>query len=653
MSRNVIGLNTDKTVDFIQLNKNNKIIYRYTCHAEAVFGLGERYCSVNHKGKTLVNRVIDHFTQQKEDTYFPLPFFHTSDGHGVFVNTMCEVTFRFGTDYNEIELMEDVMHEIIFYYGTPSEIIAAFVKQTGKAVLPPKWAFGVWASANRWNCQKHIEEQLEYMEKNCYPVSVIVIEAWSDEATFYLWNGAKYQNKSGDQSFSLKDFTFLEPWPDPMKMINQLHEKEIRLVLWQCPVIKLLEEGQTCKQHDIDCDYAVDQKLTVQKEDTTPYKILRQWFIGSMVPDFTNPDTIKWWSQKRRYLLEEMQIDGFKTDGGEFIHEKNAHFYNGRDGQDGSNPYPADYEQAFRSMVGENKVLFSRAGYIGAQKTPMHWAGDQLSQFNELRSQLNAGLSLSLSGIPFWSFDIGGFAGALPDKELYLRSTALAAFVPAMQWHSEPVNGQFEEILKGSGGINDRSPWNMSEQLDDLDIIETARFFANLHMNFLPHFYNEACKAVENHQPLMRHLILDYSNDSRIWDIDDEYMIGDLLIAPVVTQGSAKRDIYLPNGDWYDLWSGECIKGSRVIEKEVPFHQIPLYLRGGGAVALNLDDTYQFGSYVGNTADSYHNLCIITAGENINYHFEDNQGNKVLIADSNIVNNNSNIKMIAFEKFVS
>lgn len=652
MNNEVIGLNNNITKNFKCLHENGKILYRYSCSASAVYGLGERYCSVNHKGKTLVNRVIDHFTQQNEDTYLPLPFFHASDGHGVFVHTMSEAIFRFEKDYNEIELAEDTEHEIYFYYGTPAEIISAFVRQTGKAVLPPRWSFGVWASANRWNCQKHIEEQMEFIKKYNYPVSVIVIEAWSDEATFYLWNGAKYEKKSGGESFSVNDFTFMEPWPDPVGMIKQLHDQNIKLVLWQCPIIKQLDEGQTCSQHDEDRKYTVKQNLVVKKEDGSPYKIIRQWFIGSMVPDFTNPDTVNWWNNKRRYLLEDMQVDGFKTDGGEFIHEKDAHFHNGADGQVGSNPYPAAYEQVYQSFIGENRVLFSRSGYVGAQRTPIHWAGDQISKFSELRSQLNAGLSLSLSGIPFWSFDIGGFAGALPDKELYLRATALAAFVPAMQWHSEPVNGQFDKILKGNGGINDRSPWNMAEQLNDNEILDIARYFADLHMNFLPYFYSEAQKAVEKDQPLMRHLILDYSDDKKVWDIDDEYMIGNLLIAPVIDQGIKSRNIYLPNGIWYDLWTGEKITGGKNIEKESPLNRIPLFLREGGAIALNLDGTYKLGSDVGNKSDSYLNLSIVYAGDHINYDYRDNLGYEIKIVNSKIEKSKNDVKMISLGDFI-
>lgn len=642
---NIIGKN-DTTKNFSIEKKHGKIIYRYDCNAEGIYGLGERYCSINHKGRTLVNRVFEQFTRQNENTYLPIPFFIASDGHGVFVDTAYEVTFHFEIDHNVIEIDEDAPHRFVFYYGTAKEIISAFGKDTGRAVLPPKWAFGVWASANRWNCQQNIEEQLDAFKKYRYPVSVIVIEAWSDEATFYIWNGAEYPVKEGQKGFQLSDFTFHEPWPDPKGMIQQIHEDGIRIVLWQIPALKELEEGRCVEQHDLDMRYAVEKNLVAKNLKGTPYQIPRQWFIGALLPDFSNPQTRTWWAEKRRYLLEDMGIDGFKTDGGEFVHDLDTSFYEGKSGREIRNLYPAQYEAAYHEMIGESRILFSRAGYVGAQKTPMHWAGDQLSTFEELRSVLNAGLSLAMSGVPFWSFDIAGFAGPLPDKELYLRASALAAFVPAMQWHSEPADGQFSEVLKGNGGTNDRSPWNMSLVTNDPEVLKTSVFFANLHMNFLPYFYSEARKAAEDYLPFMKHLMLEYFEDERAKQCDDQYMIGDLMIAPVLAPEKRSRTVYFPEGNWYNLWDGERMAGSKKAEIQVPINRIGLFLRENSAVLLNLGDTGELGSYVGNDVEHYQQIAVYCAGEHVNYSFNDEFGNKVLIKDSKIEVCDLNCKFI-------
>lgn len=614
MENKIVGFCQENTLNFRAVKEDGRICYSYSCKADAVYGLGERYCGVNHKGKKLVNRVFEQFTKQGEHTYFPLPFYYASDGHGVFVDTLSEVTFSFEEEENRIELSEEAEHTVFFYYGGLREILPQFTKTTGRAILPPKWAFGVWASANRWNSQEIVEKQLVLMEEKEYPVSVVVLEAWSDEATFYIWNGAQYSSCAGEEGFCLKDFTFFEPWPDPAAMIRKIHDQGRKLILWQIPALKLLEEGRQVRQHELDCAYAEEQKLVVLEksngEEAKPYRIPKQWFIGSMVPDFSNPQTVAFWEKKRRYLIDEMQVDGFKTDGGEFIHDKEVTFYAGYDGSSGKNAYPALYEAAYQSMIGENRVLFSRAGYLGSQKTPMHWAGDQVSDFSELKAVLSAGLSLSLSGVFFWSFDIGGFAGPLPTPELYLRATALGAFVPAMQWHSEPAGGQFEEIMKAAGGINDRSPWNLEAVYSDSDLMNKARFLANLHMNLLPYFYSEAQRAVRDGIPFLRPLVLDYEADEKARLCEDEYRIGDLLIAPVLTEGAAGRVVYLPQGSWYDFWTGEKIEGGVCVEKEAKPGMIPCYLRAEGAVLLNLGCTLKIGGKVSGTG-AYENLYLI------------------------------------------
>lgn len=620
MENKIIGLDQGKIKNFRENREGSRVILEYDCNAKAVYGVGERYCSVNHIGRKLKSLVIEKFCEQGEYAYLPIPFYHTSDGHGVFVDTAYEVDFDFAEGCFRIELAAEAEWKLYFFYGTPKEIISQFVEKTGEIHLPPKWAFGVWASANRWNCQKDIEEQLEYAGKYDYPISVIVIEAWSDEATFYLWNGSKYKPVDGAEYLKQEDIQFTDPWPSPGQMIREIHEKGMKLVLWQIPALKELDPGQECEQHDNDCAYAIGEKLVGTNPDGSPYKIPKQWFIGSMLPDFSNSRAREWWFSKRKYLLD-MGVDGFKTDGGEFVHDTETYFYQNVSGKEEKNLYPAQYEKAYTEFIGKDRILFSRAGYIGAQTTPMHWAGDQMSDFSELQAVLRAGLSLSLCGVPFWSFDIGGFAGPMPTKELYLRATALGAFVPAMQWHSEPASGQFAEIMKGTVAVNDRSPWNMAAFYGgDEEILHTARYFANLHMNFLPYFYAEAEKCAKNREPFLKHLYLEYPEDENVLDIDDTYMIGNLLVAPVVEEGAAGRSVYLPEGIWYDFWDSSRMEGGREIYQEVPLGKIMLFVRGNATITLNLGPNEEIGQKVGNDVENNTNLCIIKFGDKENLH---------------------------------
>jgi alpha-glucosidase (family GH31 glycosyl hydrolase) len=422
-------------------------------------------------------------------------------------------------------------------------------------------------SANGWNTQKETLEQIERMNELDIPATVMVLEAWSDEETFYIWNDARYETKTDGSAFSYADFTFPEEgkWPDPKGMIDILEKNGVKLLLWQIPVVK----DDVMKNHtqlEADIDYAAKHKLCVMQPDGTPYHIPEMWFGNSMVPDFTNPETMKWWFEKRRYLIEELGIAGFKTDGGEFLFDRDSILSDGRTIAEAHSDYPNLYAGAYHKFLDDtigkgNGVTFSRAGYTGAQRFPIHWAGDQVSTFSELRGQLKAGLSLGLSGVPFWGFDIGGFAGDFPTTELYLRAAAFAAFAPVMQFHSEPRYGQYY-MTERNHWNNDRSPWNMAEANRDETIIPIYRMFAKLRMSLLDYLWQEAQHCAETTRPLMAHLIYDFYADRRVLDIEDEYMLGrELLVAPIVTENATGRDIYLPDGDWHDFWTGMPIKG--------------------------------------------------------------------------------------------
>ena len=333
-----------------------------------------------------------------------------------------------------------------------------------------------------------------------------------------------------------------------------------------------------------DWDEAVRRGLCVKNADGTPYRIPEgHWFAGSLVPDFTNPETVESWFSRREYLTG-LGVDGFKTDGGEFILSDGARFFDGTDGAEGRNLYPQMYTGAYTEHLKPGQALFSRAGYVGAHTTPILWAGDQVSTFDELRSQLNAGLSASASGVIFWGFDIGGFAGELPSPELYLRATQLACFAPIMQWHSEPDGGQFKLLQPGMEGNNERSPWNIERAFGLTGYTERVRRWHLLRMELLPYIRAEAAKCVESCRPLMRPMAYAFPGDARCVGIDDEYMFGDaLLVAPVLSEGVSEREVYLPGGEWRDFYTGERLPGGQTLRCECA-DAIPVFIRQGYSV---------------------------------------------------------------------
>ncbi len=270
---------------------------------------------------------------------------------------------------------------------------------------------------------------------------MLVIEAWSDETTFYIWNGAEYQAGEGAGALKLADFKFPSngPWPDPKAMTHALHDAGIRLLLWQIPALKKIDGPHP--QHDADVDHALEHGYALRDGAGQPYRNPGFWFNDALIPDFTSTAATAWWLSKRAYLLDELGIDGFKTDGGEHLQGRGIQASDGRRGDELVNAFPNLYVGAYyrfaRERRGGDAITFSRAGHTGAGAFPTHWAGDENSTWEAFRRSIVAGLSAGLSGVAFWGWDIAGFSDALPSAELYLRATAMAAFCPIMQYHSE------------------------------------------------------------------------------------------------------------------------------------------------------------------------------------------------------------------------
>ena len=603
--------------------KEEEAVLKLKKNYNAVYGLGERFNGVNQKGKRVHGEVIEKFCHQGEISYCPVQFFMTDAGFGFFTDTKTVVDYAFEEEIS-ITLRKD--HEGKYpkgflLTGSTTEMLQEYITRTGAVRRIPRWSLGIWMSANRWHTEKEVLEQVEEAEKLEFPGSVLVVEAWSDEATFYRFN------EHGE-------------WPHPEKMIQTLKEKGIHTVLWQIPVLKKMEKEKSHPVLKEDIEYAIKRDLCVKNQDGSLYRIPEEhWFSGSLLPDFSKKETRDWWFSKRQYLLD-MGVDGFKTDGGEFVLTDEAEVEDGRTGKELRNAFAEDYIRAYEEFVGPERVLFSRAGYTGQQRFPIQWAGDQQSEWSELRGVLSAGLSAGLSGIVYWSFDIGGFAGPLPTAELYERATQLALFMPVMQWHSEPVGGQFAELMPSAGGINDRSPWNLARIYGDEEFLGNIRKLHNLRMNFLPYLAWEAERSAREGLPMARHLCLDYQEEPYNKCFEREFLLGDLLICPVVEEGMKEITVYLPKGKWYPVSS--VLFGNVQEEKEVFYegstfyvlqvkeHGIPVFLKEGGMFALELPKNGKPGERSWNIQET--ELCIWVAGEKGERNCSDGNGEMLHIS---------------------
>lgn len=550
---------------------------------EHVVGFGERFHSLDQRGWAVDATVFEQYRSQGVRTYLPVPFAHVVGGvgWGFHVDTTRRVWFDAGhsnPDSLRVEAQvdaDDPHLDLRLWQGDPATVLGGFLQVVGAPKTVPAWALRPWISSNEWNTQQRVEAEVARSLDAGIAVGVVVIEAWSDEGTIYLWRDARYEPRRGGDPFRLADFTFPEDgaWPDPVGMVQRLHERGVRVVLWQIPLIP---------DHDLDvpqlrADRAalLERGFSLSEADGRPYRNRGWWFPRALLPDFSDERVRSWWTDKRRYLVEEMGIDGFKTDGGEHAWGEELRYADGTFGAESNNRFPNLYARAFHELfdrVGVDGVTFSRSGHAGAGAFPAHWAGDEESTWEGYRASITAGLTAGASGIFLWSWDHGGFSGPLPSAELYLRTAAMACFSPLMQYHSE-FNGHRVPS-------RDRTPWNVAEQAGEPAVVDIYRNLTELRERLVPYLADQAQRSVDGAKPLMRALFFDYPGDEAIWEFPSQYLLGDdLLVAPVTHEGADTWQVYLPAGDWVDVWSGAAVAGATFVDRPTPIGVIPVYCR--------------------------------------------------------------------------
>jgi len=469
------------------------------------------------------------------------------------------------------------------FAGTPYDILRQFLDLTGAPKSPPEWIFEPWMSSNEWNTQQRVLAEVATGEAHGIPAGVVVIEAWSDESTFVVFRGADYEPHPDGSPHRLSDFTF-DPdgaWPDPKAMVDQLHARGMRVLLWQVPLLKAKSRPGQAR---IDRDVMVEHGFAVRTESGRTYRNRGWWFPGALLPDWTNEHACRWWMEKRRYLLEDIGVDGFKTDGGEHAWGGDLRYADGSDGGTSNNLFPLRYAAAFHDFyaeLGKRAITFSRAGFTGASAYPCHWAGDEDSTWEAFRASVTAGITAGACGVFFWGWDLAGFSGEIPSAELYLRAAATACFSPIMQYHSE-----YNHHRKPS---NDRTPWNIAARTGDTRVIPIFRKFARLRRRLRPYLVEQSRIGVDERKPLMRGLFFDSPRDPEIWRFPHQYMLGDdLLIAPVLAPNSQEIPVYVPPGEWIDAWRTKPVTSPAVLTRATPLDEIPVYVRATATSLLPL-----------------------------------------------------------------
>jgi len=520
---------------------------------EHFLGFGERFDSIDQRGKQITLWVED--GAHAGYTYIPVPFFISSNGYGLFIDTneKCIAQIATPDEPNIVSIRNPAssLKFTIFVENSTKEILSAYTKKCGRPDLPPKWVFGTWKSRD-WQTadQDGILEDIQKQKDLCLPSSVKLIDA--------RWETAYHTFKFDDTKF-----------PDAKRMIDTIHSQGNKVVMWITPWMAVNNEHDPNDEY-----YACAEKGFFLKDEYGNNHIhqlgLNPMLVGSCI-DFTNPEAIEWWQEQISYLIG-LGVDGFNTDFGEQVPE-NVIFHNGLTGKEMHNIYPVLYNEiTLQAMKKNNKpgVLLARSGWHGSQAHSVIWAGDQSSDFSlnsGMHTALIAGQTAGISGFPFWTCDIGGYFGN-PTDEVYMRWTQLGAFSPIMMVH----------------GAGKREPWEFSEQT-----LIHYRKFAKIHTDLFPYIYSFASQASETGIPIMRAMALEFPEDPHIWNemCENQYCFGtELLVAPVHYSFSRTRPVYLPVGKWRDFWTGTLFNGGNEISCRAEINHIPVFARAGAIIPM-------------------------------------------------------------------
>jgi alpha-glucosidase (family GH31 glycosyl hydrolase) len=535
-------------------------------------GLGERFYLTDHRGqpRTYV-WVEDKGLGQGEGTppgpsnpdpngptmtYIPVPWFMSPRGFGVFLSTTFRTVFHLGEEVPDAWRFEGwtaSLDTTVFADPDPKKLLEDLTAVTGR---PPAVADWVLAPRRRANPGSGEWDRLRAAG---VPTSVI------DTAIHYFPNGG------GEDHVAMQAVT------------AELHTKGFKAIAYFCPFVS---DGW----HPV-FDNLVANGWLVKQADGTPYTVLDVPYNAGMI-DFTNPDAVAWYQAQMQQALDD-GWDGWMYDFAEYV-PADAVFANGMTGAEGHNLYPLLYQKAVHDLMEAqlpgDYLVFARSGYAGPTPfgmagtgglVPMVWAGDESTDFDladGLPAALTAALNAGLSGIPLWGSDISGYHyiyNPPPDKETYIRWTELGAFSADMHDENE-----------GAGTEPSTARWQI---WNDQETLDTYVKYAGYKTQMVPYVKLAVRDARDHGWPVMRHLFLDHPRDPQTWTIADEYMFGpSLLVAPVVTRGATSRTVYLPDGAYFDYWSGERVgaAGGMTVMAQASLDDVPVYALEGAIVPM-------------------------------------------------------------------
>jgi alpha-D-xyloside xylohydrolase len=514
---------------------------------EGYYGLGQHQAGVwNYRGETV--------DLSQENTNIAVPLLVSTNGYGIFWNnpSRSRVNNRF---IHALYLSAEVADRVDYYfiYGPEADqIVARYRELTGEVPLFGRWAYGFWQCKNKYESQQELETVAARYRAEHIPVDNIV-QDW------FWW-------------ITMGEMTWNPHYPDPQGLIDTLHKEHFHLMVSIWPYFR--PGSPTYDMFD--------------KNGWFIAKTVQQSFhpVGQALYDPTNPAARQqYWANANTALFQKgvdawwLDTDEPETEGREDNILTTNKIYLGS-GARYANVYPLFHTMGVsegQQAASQEKRVFilSRSAYAGAQRYGVTaWSGDVLSDWVTFQRQIPAGLNYAISGMPYWTTDIGGFisGGNLNDpkfRELFVRWFQFGAFSPIFRVH-------------GTRNPSENELWSYGPDAEKI-LVD----YDNLRYRLMPYIYSQAWQVTSNHGTLMRPLVMDWREDVEAQNTGDEYLFGPaILVSPVTTEGATSRTVYLPHATWYDFWTGEKQEGGKRIQADAPIEKLPLFVRAGSIVPM-------------------------------------------------------------------
>jgi alpha-D-xyloside xylohydrolase len=519
---------------------------------EAFYGLGQHQSGVwNYHGESV--------DIAQDNTNISVPMLLSSNGYGIFWNNASRSRFN-NRFVHALYITSEVADSIDYYflYGPDfDKILAGYRELTGTAPMLGRWAYGFWQCKNKYQTQPELLGVAHKYRDLHIPVDNIV-QDW------FWWT-------------TMGEFKFSDKYPDPPGMLDDLHRNHFHLMISVWP-------------------YFYPGSATYADMDRKGFFIDRTKVAafhpkGEALYDATNPEARKYYWNLMDNALFKIGVDAWwldttepETEG----REDNVMVTNKvaiGNGARYANLFPlmttkAVYEGQRAASDRKRVFILSRSAFAGAQRNAVvAWSGDVNSDWETLRRQVPAGLNYSLSGLPYWTTDIGGFTSGDPNdpayRELFIRWFQFGTFCPIFRVHGTRAGGHNELWSYG------------------VDAQKVLTSFDKLRYELMPYIYSMAWRTTSEHYTPMRPLVMDFRTDPRAQNIGDQFLYGpSILVNPVTEPGAATRHLYLPKAEWYDFWSGNRTAGGKAIDAAVTIDRIPLYIRAGSILPMGPDVEY-------------------------------------------------------------